>query len=230
MNPANKGVLVYKEGMQRMTRMPALAASLIALVALAGCTSTESALDPSAIAQPEQPAPLPAPGQAAQPGTPAQAPAASTAPPAAAAAPSPGTTQPPAQAQAPVQNAALVAAARVHFAPIIGATVTAVAPFNQQIAARARERKLQIVPAGDASATHVMKGYFSAITEGRDTLVIYVWDVVDPAGNRVHRIQGQERAPQDDGEGWAAVPPQTMQAVANRTVDELTAWLGSRPG
>jgi len=56
--------------------------------------------------------------------------------------------------------------------------------------------------------------------------VIYVWDVLDPAGNRLHRIQGQQGA-SGKGEGWAAVPPATMQAIADQTVDQLMIWLAA---
>lgn len=194
-----------------MGRKTARAICLVSIVLAAGCTSTESTLDPAAIAPAEKPDTLP--------------PAMTTT--GAAAVPAPAQPAPPPPT---VENAALVASARVHFAPIVGATVSAVGPLNQRISDRARERGLRLVPSGDAGTTHIVKGYFSAINEGKESSVIFVWDVVDPSGNRVHRIQGQERAPGTGGEGWAGVAPQTMEAVANRTIDELIGWLGSRSG
>jgi hypothetical protein len=76
----------------------------------------------------------------------------------------------------------------------------------------------------------VLKGYFSTLTEGGQTTVIYVWDVYDPAGNRLHRINGQQKAPSGGGEGWAAVPSATMQAIADSTIDQLSSWLASSTG
>ena len=96
--------------------------------------------------------------------------------------------------------------------------------------ARAGARGISLVGAGDTSATHVMKGYFSAISEGGRTTVIYVWDVTDAAGTRVHRIQGQERAASGGGEGWDGVQPATMEAIADETVERLAAWLTARQG
>jgi hypothetical protein len=32
------------------------------------------------------------------------------------------------------------------------------------------------------------------------------------------------------GDGWSAVAPETMQAVADTTMDQLAAWLGTRTG
>ncbi|TKD15799.1 MAG: hypothetical protein E5W98_33445, partial [Mesorhizobium sp.] len=90
-----------------------------------------------------------------------------------------------------------------------------------------------ITLAGSAgqTPTHVLKGYFSTMSEGKDTTVIYVWDVYDPAGNRLHRINGQQKAPSvNGGEGWAAVAPETMQAIADQTIDQFATWLGGQAG
>lgn len=200
----------------RRAILPAM--SLLGLVLLTACTSTEESLNPAAIApEPAQPAaPTAVAGE-----VPVGDGTGDTG-----ALPSSGTTAAPA---ATAQVAAVASAARVQFAPIVGATVEAVTPLTQQLSVKARERGLRLVPSGDASTTHMMKGYFSALSEDSGTTVIYVWDVVDAAGNRLHRIQGQERATGSNGEGWAAVPPAMMQAIANRTIEDLVAWLASRP-
>ncbi len=67
------------------------------------------------------------------------------------------------------------------------------------------------------------------MSEGGSTTVIYVWDVLDPGGNRLHRIQGQAKA-KGRGEGWAAVPPAIMQAIADRTIDDFAQWLSTQHG
>ena len=173
--------------------------------ALAACTSTEQTLDPKAIAQ----------AQSVQSASPA-----ATA----------SVAQQGATAANPAQTVAVISAARVKFAPIVGATVEAATPLTERIAVRARERGIQLAGNGDTASTHVLKGYFSAITEGNKTTVIYVWDVLDPAGNRLHRIQGQMQAPAGRRQGWASVSSQTMQGIADQTVDQLAAWLGTRSG
>ncbi|TIT76664.1 MAG: hypothetical protein E5W57_18130, partial [Mesorhizobium sp.] len=92
---------------------------------------------------------------------------------------------------------------------------------------RARQRGVTLVGSTDQTATHVLKGYFSTMTEGKDTTVIYVWDVYDPSGNRLHRINGQQKALSvGSAEGWSSVAPATMQAIADQTIDQFTAWLG----
>jgi hypothetical protein len=197
-------------------RRSAVMAVFLCGSALAACTSTEQTLDPTAITPP----------QSVQSASPAVAATASvtdsTAGQGAAAA---NSAQP-----AAGQTAAVVSSTRVKLAPIVGATVEAATPLTERIAIKARERGIQLAGNADTSSTHVLKGYFSAITEGNKTTVIYVWDVLDSAGNRLHRIQGQMQSPAGRREGWASVSSKTMQGIADQTVDQLAAWLSTRAG
>jgi hypothetical protein len=186
-------------------RRSAVTAAFLCGSALAACT-TEQTLDPTAIKPPQ-------PTQSAAPAGAATASVAGSA-----AGPAAG------------QTAAIASMARVKFAPIVGATVEAATPLTERIGIKARERGIQLAGSADPSATHVLKGYFSAITEGNKTTVIYVWDVLDPAGNRLHRIQGQVQAPARRREGWASVSSKTMEGIADQTIDQLAAWLSSRAG
>ena len=191
-----------------MRRLPFLAGSLLAAIVLSACSSTQDVLEPSAIA---------------------------------ASPPSPGTLQAedevgavPVQAASADASAALdpgiAARTRLRFDPIVGATVDVATPLTERLAQRARARGIKLAGNTDPSTTHVLKGYFSTLNEGGRTTVIYVWDVYDPQGNRLHRINGQQKAPAGSGEGWAAVPPATMQTIADSTIDQLASWLGSGTG
>ncbi|MER2534284.1 MAG: hypothetical protein ABTQ31_03880 [Rhizobiaceae bacterium] len=145
--------------------------------------------------------------------------------------PSPGQTPP---SDAPASVAAIPPAVasrtRLRIDPIVGASVEAAAPLTERLAGQARARGLGIAGSADQTATHVLKGYFSAMTEGRQTTVIYVWDVYDPSGNRLHRINGQQAVASNGAEGWAGVSAQTMQAIADTTVNQLAGWLAAQPG
>ncbi|CAG1015163.1 MAG: hypothetical protein F9K19_24650 [Rhizobiaceae bacterium] len=198
-----------------MSRAFATAASLSALLCVAACT-TSDVLEPSAIA---------APTSTITGSTTTQDVAADASAADALAAPPSGPLPP-----SSVQTAAIAGQARIHFAPIVGSTVEAVTPLTEQLALRVRESGIAIARSGEPGTTHLLKGYLSAITEGRDTTVIYVWDVLDPAGNRLHRIQGQQKVSGGSGTGWAAVSPNAMRAVADATASELAAWLSARAG
>lgn len=194
-------------------RRSALTAMLLgAAAALASCTSTQDVLEPSALVSTDTPTPPPQ----TQTQLPIEQPAAQ--PPAATA------------SQPPATLAAINTNARVQFAPVVGASGEASTPLAARLSTRASARGITLVGAGESSATHVMKGYFSAFSDDGQTTVIYVWDVMDPAGTRVHRIQGQASAPSRGGEGWPSVDPSTMETIADRTVDDLATWLAGRPG
>ncbi|ESW82277.1 hypothetical protein X773_13720, partial [Mesorhizobium sp. LSJC285A00] len=131
----------------------------------------------------------------------------------------------------PAQSAAALSKTRLQIAPIVGASVEAATPLTAELQTRAKQRGITLAGSADQAATHVLKGYFSTMTEGKDTTVIYVWDVYDPAGNRLHRINGQQKAPSvNAAEGWPAVAPATMQAIADQTIDQFAAWLGGSAG
>ncbi|MBO6726961.1 MAG: hypothetical protein JJ911_14970 [Rhizobiaceae bacterium] len=131
---------------------------------------------------------------------------------------------------AQLRVAAINSNARIQFAPVIGAAAEAVPALSARLRARASQRGVTVAGSGDPAVTHVMKGYFSAFTDRGETTVIYVWDVLDPAGNRLHRIQGQQAETGTGGEGWNAVTAPTMEAIADRTVDELAVWLSTSSG
>lgn len=195
---------------------------MIAILAtgLAGCNVTEQSLQPIPGEQ-QQVADTPSPGGfdpfAGAPGT--------------AAAPPTQATVPQGQAQSPAAQtqAALPAGqvrGQIRFMPVIGAPVNAVTPLSRQLAVEARNRGLAILSASDPGGEHVLKGYFSADSFDGQTTVYYVWDILDPSGTRLTRIQGQESFPGGSGDPWASVPASVMEQIATRTLSDYLAWRG----
>jgi hypothetical protein len=131
----------------------------------------------------------------------------------------------------PVQ-AATVASGTITIAPVIGAPLSAVSPLSRRLGVGAKERKITLVASSAGTADLTLRGYFSAFVEDGDTSVIYVWDVLDAQGNRVHRIQGTRRSGNaaTPAEPWASVQPAVMEAVADDTLNQLALWLNSRSG
>ncbi|TPK65340.1 hypothetical protein FJ546_09005 [Mesorhizobium sp. B2-4-19] len=209
-----------------MRRSHVTTVSLLVALALAACTNAKDVLEPSAITPPAASA-QPAPG--AQGGTTATVAATSPTAPAATTSTAATTTTPLTSAQ----SAAILSKTRLQIAPIVGASVEAATPLTAELQTRARQRGITLAGSADQTATHVLKGYFSAISEGKDTTVIYVWDVYDPSGNRLHRINGQMKAPSGAGAGgdsWKGVSPATMQSIADQTIDQFAAFLGGKAG
>lgn len=196
-----------------MRRWLGAAAGMSALAVVAACNSPKDALDPSSIKPTEQSNAL-ASAEGTDAGAPTLAPAPAT----------PAPLSP--------QTAAIVAKTRVQFAPIVGTPVEAATPLTERLGVRARARGITLAGSTDTSPPGIiMRGYFSAMTEGANTTVVYVWDVYDPAGTRLHRINGQQSAASTGaGDGWPTVAPTTMQAIADSTIDQLVDWLAARAG
>ena len=145
-------------------------------------------------------------------------------------APLPVVEPTPSAPAAPPQIAAIGAErARVTLAPVIGAPGPAVDQFSARLVARAPAKQFAVTATNDPTATYTLKGFFSTSPEAGETIVYYVWDVVDAGGNRVHRFSGEERA-KGSNEGWGDVTEGNMQAIADRTADEFAAWLSTRAG
>jgi hypothetical protein len=213
------------------------------MFALASCTSAEGLMPPADVGSSQQAmpelspmAPQPAasqPDAQALAAAPAPAPQPATA---AGSAAAPAPAKPPAfagpePAASPSQGGAVVPAvatrSTIQVAPVTGSTPEAVAPLTQRLAARAQERGIALAGHGSLP-THILRGYLSQISDANSTTVIYVWDVVDPAGARLHRIQGTAKV--KGAGGWSAVSAKTMRAIAERTIDDFASWLSAGAG
>jgi hypothetical protein len=124
------------------------------------------------------------------------------------------------------QSAAL-GATRLQFAPIIGAPVEKVTPLSRELTNAAKARGLTIVPSADTNPSQILKGYFSLLNENGKVTVVYVFDVLDNSGNRLHRIQGQESTTASSATAsWEAVPDTVMVKIADATIASFVAWRG----
>ncbi|CVI61270.1 MULTISPECIES: hypothetical protein [Agrobacterium] len=118
----------------------------------------------------------------------------------------------------------------IRFLPIIGAPVQAVTPLSRQLGAEARAKGLTIRASNDNSAENILKGYFSAFADGGKVNIVYVWDILDANGVRLHRLQGQESVIAKGSDPWAAVTDRVMQDIAAKTLGEYTSWKQSQRG
>ncbi|MGH6763437.1 MAG: hypothetical protein ACRECW_17825 [Phyllobacterium sp.] len=179
---------------------------LAVALALAGCNSSESVLN---VESPK--------AQASTAGAQATMPAATV-----------GTVTTPA-APAPTSVTATAASnkPKLFFAPIVGAPVEAATPLSRRLSTQAKSQGITLNTSTDTDTSHTMKGYFSTMSEGGQTIVIYVWDVLDAAGNRVHRIQGQQKVSGSAADPWSSVPASAMEAIADTTMQQYKSWVSA---
>lgn len=128
------------------------------------------------------------------------------------------------------QIAALNTSKSLTFLPIEGAPTTAVTELSKSLRSSASSRGLTVLASTQPGAKYKVKGYFSALNDGSGTLVVYVWDVLDGAGKRLHRINGQERTGSSKPNPWLAITEVELQRVSERTADSLKAWIDNRQG
>ncbi len=125
------------------------------------------------------------------------------------------------------QTAALNTENSISFLPVSGAPQGAVTALSRSLRVSAQGSGLSLIPANQPGAKYQVKGYFSALDDGSGTLLVYVWDVLDSTGNRLHRINGQERTTSKSTDPWQAVGANEFNSVAGTTVARLNSWLNS---
>jgi hypothetical protein len=117
--------------------------------------------------------------------------------------------------------------ARFAFTSVTGAPTDLLRKLSTALNEEAKARKLNVVAETDASATYRVKGYLSAVGDRSGTVLVYVWDVVDARGLRLHRVSGQENGVQVLGDPWGGIRESTVRTAAKRTIDDLVAWSGA---
>ncbi|WP_051540944.1 hypothetical protein [Ahrensia sp. 13_GOM-1096m] len=112
----------------------------------------------------------------------------------------------------------------VYFAPIVGAPVSKITTFSKRLSSAAPLNSIKLQGSNSNTVDHEIRGYFSAFSESGQTTIIHVWDVFTPQGQRVHRIQGQEKVAGTGTEPWSVVPEATMQQIADSVLKQYTSW------
>jgi hypothetical protein len=117
--------------------------------------------------------------------------------------------------------------ARFAFSKVTGGPGDLLTTFNESIKSDAKARKLTVVPEDDPNLTYRVKGYVSAVGGPTGTLLVYVFDVVDSRGVRIHRISGQELGSGTQSDPWAGIKDGTIKVAAEHAIDDLAAWVNA---
>ena len=124
--------------------------------------------------------------------------------------------------EAPVKGAA----AKFAFAPIDGVPVPILQAMSNALNQEAAAKRLNVVPSSDPAAVYIVRGYLSAVAEGQNAKLVYVWDVVDRQGTRLHRVTGQEIGGAfRNGDPWTGIGSANITNAARKTMDSLANWV-----
>ncbi|MBP0614349.1 hypothetical protein [Jiella mangrovi] len=144
----------------------------------------------------------------------------------------PAVAQPPLQpasSGAPEQPASVAGRTEVQFLPVVGAPQREAELLARALSEESASAGVAIRPASGPVAPLRLKGYFSAFEDGNETVLVYVWDVLDKNDQRIRRIQGQEKVAGTASDPWSKIDIETMRKVASTTMREA-AGLGATVG
>ncbi|MEP2744261.1 hypothetical protein [Bauldia litoralis] len=133
----------------------------------------------------------------------------------------PGASQP--SVKPPVTGSAAVFA----FAPVDGVPIQILQALSAALNREASAQRLNVVPNNNPSRVYEVRGFVSAVADGQSTRLVYVWDVVDNKGARLHRITGQQAGGRATGDPWTGIGNETVNLAARQTIAELLKWVDS---
>lgn len=128
---------------------------------------------------------------------------------------------------APAQGSASTGNLSIAVAPVTGAPDNFSKVLAAELLSQSASLGLPLGASATAPPSYVLKGYISALDE-KPPSYVFVWDLSDSAGNRVHRIQGQEKAA--PGDPWSAASADAARRIASRTAEQLAVWLAANAG
>jgi hypothetical protein len=97
----------------------------------------------------------------------------------------------------------------------------------QNLSSEADTRRIAVV-SRDGSAQYRVKGYAAAQIRGKQTVIVWVWDVYDGNKQRVTRLGGEEAA-SNRQRGWGAADDQMLHRIAHEGIDQLATFLAAPP-
>ncbi len=109
--------------------------------------------------------------------------------------------------------------------PITNAPGEMIYAYEDALKAKAPTRQLKILDAGDPTADYRLKAYLSAVGDYSGGLVLYVVDVFDKSGMRIHRISGQIKAGGSKNDPWSTIHGSGVaEDAAQEAIDALGNW------
>ena len=116
----------------------------------------------------------------------------------------------------------------IAFAPLSGPPPPVADRLAVSFADASLARGLPLSPYASGSSAFVVKGFMSVVPGAEGTTAVYVWDVLSPDLKRLHRISGQTTDPASASDGWSALSQQTLDTIAEATLDQLALWLADQ--
>lgn len=119
--------------------------------------------------------------------------------------------------------------ARLGFAPIEGIPKNVENRLSEALRRSAFRRNMFLVPNGDASQSHLVRGYLSLASNSLGTVIVYIWDISANNGSSPHRVSGQILAP-NATTNWNSIGSESLDLLAVQSMEAIIAWLNTELG
>jgi len=100
--------------------------------------------------------------------------------------------------------------------------------LSNSLSTAASASGLTVLAAPATGARYRVTGYVSAFADGTGTRLVYVWDVNDASGKRLHRINGQTRTNRIGADPWSAIGEDELAQIARETTARIKRFVQSR--
>lgn len=111
--------------------------------------------------------------------------------------------------------------AKIQIAPIIGSPDNVARDLAAQLTTAIERNRLTVAKAPNVTAEYTLRGYIVASREKTGSKISYIWDITDPAGKRIKRLEGEELAPGAGKDPWSSVTPQVVQRIADKAASQI---------
>ena len=118
-----------------------------------------------------------------------------------------GSSSPATELASPSATASTTAT-KLAVAPVIGAPETVAKQMQSSLSGALAKQNIAIAKDATDKSDYTLRGYVVSAREKSGVKVSYIWDITDPAGQRVNRITGEEMV--NAGaylDPWASVSP-----------------------
>lgn len=118
---------------------------------------------------------------------------------------------------------------KLAIAPVIGAPETVAKQMQSSLTSALGKHSIAVAQSATDRTDYTLRGYVVSAREKAGVKVSYIWDVTDPAGQRVNRITGEEVVSAGaDRDPWNSVSPQVIESISNKTASQIATWMPSQ--
>ncbi len=111
------------------------------------------------------------------------------------------------------------------FLPFSGVPVNTADAIYKTVRSRATVENVTLALRLDEPATYRIRTYINAVGGSDSSTFVFIVEIYDTAGKRVHRFVGQEYGPGASGDPWSGIDTPTIKHIGERMLDGVKSWL-----